>query len=131
MPPLVALLPTIAAIAGLAGTGISVGETLANSGSKPAAPAPTPPPDQQTLLRQRELAGQQASNIEGQTSGAAGPDFLSLFAPYLAGISGQPGADAAGKGASGQGWAPANSQPTNAAVTNQPVNLSDFINTST
>jgi hypothetical protein len=130
--------PAIGAASAIAGAGTSIGEAIANRGgpatpTTPTAPtAPTPtPPNLNQLLQERQLVGSQASNLESATSGAAGPDFLKLFAPFLAGISGQPGASGAGTYAANQAWAPANSQPTNAAVQGQPVNLSDFISSNT
>lgn len=126
--------PAIGAASAIAGAGTTVGEAIANSGGggpqTPTTPT-TPPPSGQQLLQQRQLVGSQASNLESATSGAAGPDFLSLFAPFLAGISGQPGATGAGQAAGTQAWSPANAnpQPTNPVTGN--VNLSDFINTNT
>lgn len=138
LAPIVAFLATnaatIGAISSIAGAGTSIGEAIANSGGSkqgtPTAPV-TPPPNAEQLLQQKQLVGQQSSNLESATSGTAGPDFLALFAPYLAGISGQPGADAAGRGAANQAWTPANSQPTNAAVNGQDVNLSSFVQNNT
>jgi hypothetical protein len=129
-------LPVVAAIAGLAGTGISVGETLANSGGggaapKPAAPPPPKPPDPAALLQQKALVAQQNPNEVAATAGLANPAFLALMDQLRAGTLGQPGSAAAGASATGQQFSPANSQPTNAAVSGQPINLSDFINTST
>lgn len=128
------------ALATALGTGIpiatSLGTTIAGIADQSGGPQTpttptTPPPSGQQLLQQRQLVGSQASNLESATSGAAGPDFLSLFAPFLAGISGQPGATGAGQAAGTQAWSPANAnpQPTNPVTGN--VNLSDFINTNT
>ena len=125
-------LPVIAAIAGLASSGVGIGEAIANSGgSKPPVAPVTPPPNAQQLLQQRQVVGTQDSNLQESGSGDLGSNFLALMAPYLAGISGQPGANAAGAAGAGQAFSAANSQPTNAAVNNQQVNLSDFINTNT
>ena len=119
-------------LAGLAGTGASIGETIANSGTpKPPTAPVTPPPNAQQLLQQRQVVGTQDSNLQESGSGDLGSNFLAQMAPYLAGISGQPGANAAGAAGAGQAFSAANSQPTNAAVNNQQVNLSDFINTNT
>lgn len=119
-------------LAGLASSGVGIGETIANSGgSKPPTAPVTPPPNAQQLLQQRQVVGQQDSNLQESGSGDLGSSFLQLMAPYLAGISGQPGANAAGAAGAGQQWSAANSQPTNAAVNGQSVNLSDFINTNT
>lgn len=117
-------------LAGLAGTGVSIGETIANSGGPPKPPGPTPP-SPQVLAQQRALVAQQTPNVIGATSGLASPSYDSLIAQILAGTLGQPGSTAAGNAATGQNFSPANSQATNAAVQGQPVQLSDFVNTST
>lgn len=118
-------------LAGLAGTGASIGETIANSGAPkaPATPAPTPP-NAQALAQQKALVAQQEPNVVGATSGLASPSYDSMIAQILAGTLGQPGSTAAGNAATGQNFSVANSQPTNAAVQGQPIQLSDFVNTS-
>ena len=129
-------LPALAAIAGLATSGISIGDTLANSGgggtpATPKPPAPTPPNAQQ-LAQTRAAIAQQVPNVDAATSGSASPEYQSLMAQILSGVLGQPGANAAGASATGQQpFSAANAQPTNAAVNNQPVALSDFINANT
>jgi hypothetical protein len=123
-------LPALAAIAGLAGTGVSIGESIANSGGgapspkTPTAPTPTPP-DANALLQRRQLIGSADSNTQAQTSGTAG-DFYRLITDQLnSGTLGQAGS----QGAANQTvFTPANSQPTNAAVAGQVPNLSDFLN---
>lgn len=126
------VLGALGTLGGIAGAGTSIGETIANGGGqKTPMQTPTPPPNAQQLLQERGLVGQQDSNLQSSLSGTGGSDFLSLFAPYLAGLSGQPGANAAGQFGVNQNWTPANSQPTNAAVQGQPVSLSDFINSNT
>ena len=132
MPPLIALLPTIAAIGGLASAGVGIGEAVANSGGSkpPTAPTPTPPNAQQ-LAQQQAAVSQQLPNVVGQTSGLASPSYDSLISQILAGVIGQPGANAAGAGATGQAFSTSNSQPTNAAVQGQPIQLSDFVNSNT
>lgn len=132
MPPLIALLPTLAAIGGLAGTGVSIGEAVANSGGppKPVTPVATPP-NAQALAQQKALVGQQEPNVVGATSGLASPSYDSLIAQILAGTLGQPGSTAAGNAATGQNFTPANSQATNSAVQGSPIQLSDFLGTST
>jgi hypothetical protein len=143
MPPLLALLPeietwfatnaaTIGAVSGLAGAGISGGEAIANAvGGKPNAtapstPAPTPPNAQQ-LLQQKELVSQQLPNVVGATSGLASPSYDSLISQILSGVLGQPGANAAGAGATGQSFTPANNAATTAAVNDQVPSLSNFL----
>jgi hypothetical protein len=126
-------LPMLAAIAGLAGTGVSIGETVANSGggapTTPTTPTPTPP-SAQALAQQKALVSQQLPNVVGATSGLANPSYDSLIAQILSGITGQSGANAAGASATGQQFTAANNQPTNAAVNNQSPNLSDFLSNS-
>jgi hypothetical protein len=124
-------LATTAALTGLATTGVGLANSLSQPGPQAAPAAPvTPPPNAQTTLQQRQLTGQQSSDLQSSGSGDLGSNFVALMAPYLAGISGQPGANAAGQYAANQNWTPANSQPTNAAVNGQPVDLSNFINSS-
>jgi hypothetical protein len=119
-------------LAGLAGTGASIGETIANSGAPatPKPPVPTPP-NAQALAQQKALVGQQEPNVVGATSGLASPSYDSLIAQILAGTLGQPGSTAAGASATGQNFTPANSQATNSAVQGSPIQLSDFLGTST
>lgn len=125
-------LPALAAIAGLASAGTTIGMDIAGAGGAPNPTAPTTskptPPNPQQLLQQKSLVSQQLPNVVGATSGLASPSYDSLIAQILAGVTGQPGANAAGASATGQQFTPANSQPTNAAVSGQPANLSDFIN---
>ena len=132
MPPLLAALPAIAAAVGIAGTGITTGLEVSGAlggGAPPTPTAPTPTtPNQQQLMQQKALVSQEAPNVVGQTSGLASPSYDSIIAQILAGVTGQPGANAAGAAATGQQFTPANNQPTNAAVNGQPANLSDFVN---
>lgn len=126
-------LPALAAIAGLAGTGVSIGESIANSGGgAPSPTAPTTPqgpkpPDANALLQQKALVSNQLPNVVGATSGLASPSYDSLIAQILAGTIGQPGSAAAGASATDQQFQPANSQPTNSVVNGQQPNLSDFL----
>jgi hypothetical protein len=95
----VALLPAIAAIAALAGTGITVGETLANqpSGKPPTAtPAPAVSPAMAPQIK-AAISGQDA-NIQAQTGGSLSPDYLTQIAPILAGTAG-PGTSGIAQGA--------------------------------
>ncbi len=137
LAPIVAFLaanaPAIGAASAIAGAGTSIGEALANSGGspKPGAPPPPTPPNAQALAQQKALVSQQEPNVVGATSGLASPSYDSLISQILAGTLGQPGSTAAGNAATGQNFSVANSQPTNAAVQGQPLNLSDFLNTST
>lgn len=123
MPFLVSLIPLITA-------GVGLADTISGPPKPPGPPTPTPPTIQQ-LTQQRALVAQQAPNVVGATSGLANPAYDSLMAQILAGTLGQPGSTAAGAAATGQNFSPANSQATNAAVQGQPVQLSDFVNTST
>jgi hypothetical protein len=147
LAPLVAFFaanaPAIGAASALAGAGTSIGEAIANSGGapKPGAPPPPTPPNAQAQQNLNARVGQQEPNVVGATSGLASPSYESLIAQILAGTFGQPGSTAAGNAATGfttgtgqslnQNFTPANSQPTNAAVQGQPINLSDFLSTST
>jgi hypothetical protein len=132
MPPLIALLPTIAAAVGIAGTGITTGLEVSGAlngpgaPGTPATPAPTPPNAQQ-LAQQKALVSQQEPNVVGATSGLASQDYVSLISQILAGTVGQPGSRAAGAAATDQNFTPANSQPTNSVVNGQTPNLSDFL----
>jgi hypothetical protein len=121
-------------IGGLASAGVGIGEAVAGGGA-PQTPTPTPPgaptptpPNAAQLMQQKALVSQQEPNVVGATSGAASPEYDSLISQILAGVTGQPGANAAGGAATGQQFTPANSQSTNAAVNGTTPNLSDFIN---
>src|SRR5579863_2807337 len=127
MPFLAGLLPLLAGVGSLAGTGLGIASAVENAGSPaaPAAPAPTPPNAQQ-LLEQRAAGAQQEPNVISSTSGLASPEYSSLIAQILAGTLGQPGSTAAGNAATGQNFTPANSQATNSVVQGSPLQLSDF-----
>jgi hypothetical protein len=85
-----------AAIAGLAASGVGIGETLAN---KPGDPAkPTPPTAAQTAdtanqTKQNQLAAlsQQTPNIQALTGGSLSPDAWAQMASILSGQAGSPG----------------------------------------
>jgi hypothetical protein len=157
MPPLLGLLGTLFTDVGLGslggalgtfaapsalatglGTGIPLAATLGTTiagavnqpGAPPAPPLPTPP-NAQAQQNLNARVGQQEPNVVGANSGLASPSYDSLIAQILAGTLGQPGSTAAGASATGQNFTPANSQATNAAVQGTPVNLSDFLSTST
>lgn len=130
MPFLAALIPAIATAGTLAGTGLGIANAVSGPPAAPTPPAPTPPTTQQ-LEQQKALVSQQLPNVTSATSGLANPEYNSLMAQILAGVLGQPGATAAGNAATGQNFTPANSQATNAAVQGSPIQLSDFVNTST
>ena len=128
--------PAIGAASALAGAGTVIGSTIANAVGgpgtpTPTTPTPTPPPDQQQLLQQKQLVSQQLPNVIGATSGLASSSYDSLIAQLLAGVKGQPGANAAGAAATGQQFNAANSQPTNSVVNGQEPNLSDFLSSFT
>src|SRR6266852_5807498 len=126
-----ATLAIIASIATIGTAGTTIGLDIAGAGKggpqTPATPKPTPP-DANALAQQKALVSRELPNVVGATSGLASPSYDALMAQILAGVLGQPGATAAGSSATGQQFQPANSQPTNAAVSGQPANLSDFIN---
>jgi hypothetical protein len=122
-----ALLPAIAAIVGIAGTGFGVVEQLTHSGG--AAPKPPTTPagvTPQQSLQEKALISQQLPNVIGQTSGLTSQNYDELIAQILSGVTGQPGANAAGQAAGNQAFTPANSQPTNAIVNNGVPNLADI-----
>ena len=122
--------PAIGAASALAGAGTSIGEAIANSGKQPPTPGTLPgptPPNAQQLLQQRAAVAQQEPNVVSSTSGLASPEYSSLISQILAGVLGQPGANAAGASATGQqNFTPANSQATNSVVQGSPLQLSDF-----
>lgn len=130
MPFLASLIPLLTAAGSLASAGVGIANAVSGPPTPPATPGPTPPTAQQ-LAQQRSAIAQQTPNVVGATSGLASPSYDSLIAQILAGTLGQPGSTAAGASATGQNFSPANSQATNAAVQGTPVQLSDFVNTST
>jgi len=150
MPPVIALLPTIAAIAGLAGTGVGLGLELSNQpGSpKPVTPAaPTPAQNAATQLQQKALISQQVPNVISQTSGLANPEYAAEIAKLLSGTAGQPGSTGAAQQAiaaafglpptafGGGGatptakFTPAGAAPNTSAAADptSPVSLSEFV----
>lgn len=133
VPFLTAAAPVASAAASLGSLGLGIANAASGPSGIPTPPGPTPatPPTPQQLAQQRALVQQQLPNVLGATSGLANPAYDSLIAQILAGTIGQPGSTAAGNNAVGQNFSPANSQATNAAVQGQPVQLSDFVNTST
>lgn len=149
MPPLLALLPVIAGIDGLAATGIGLGETLSNQpGKAPATATPTGPTAAQqtaTINAEKAAVSQQAPNVISDTSGLANPDYIKSITQLLAGTAGTTGSNGAatqainsafglpGGGSPGtqntstSNFTPAGVNPNpNAAA--QPVQLSDFVN---
>ena len=70
--------PLIAAIASLAGTGVTLGESLANQPSAPKMPAvpPTTPLTPSQNLQQQQAAGQSFANQQAQGGGAFSPEYL-------------------------------------------------------
>ncbi len=151
MPPILAALPLIAAIGGLAGTGVGLGLELSN---RPGSPSPTAATnagvtaEQNNSAQQAEKAAisQQAPNVNAATSGLANPEYVEQIAQLLAGTAGQPGSTGAAKsaiaqafglpgGAVGpapgvQGTSTSNFTPAgttgNANAGSAPVNLSEF-----
>lgn len=121
------IIPALTAGGAAASAGLGIANAVSGTPKAPTVPGPTPPNPQQ-LLQQRQAVSAQDSNLQEAGSGDLGANFLAQIAPNLAGISGQPGANAAGSFGANQNWTPANSQPINAAVQGQPFNLSDFIN---
>ncbi len=132
MPQLLALIPILAGAGGLASAGLGIANAVDGAG-KPTAPTipPPKPPDAQAQQNLNARVGQQEPSVTEATSGLASPDYRSMIAQILAGTLGQPGSTAAGNAATGQNFSPVNAQPTNAAVQGNPIQLSDFLNTST
>ncbi len=101
MPPLIAALPAIAAIASIGAAGTTIGLDIANAGGggapKPAAAVPPPGPtsaDQAAQQKQTQAAvAQQTPTIEGLTSGYANPGYYAQQGAVQAGVAGQPNAD--------------------------------------
>lgn len=137
MPPLLAALPTLAAIAGIAGTGVTTGlevsGALGGGAGAPPPPAAPKPPDANALLNLKQLTSSADSNTQAQTSGTAGDFFRFIMDQLQAGTTGQPGsAGAAQSTVNGpQQFTPANNQPTNSVVNGQAPNLSDFLSSFT
>lgn len=93
--PIASTIATVAAIASLAGTGISVGETLAN---QPGSSTPKPPTQAQndtsaaaTRKSQEASLSSQFPNLQAQVGGALSPDAYVQLAQILSGQAGQPG----------------------------------------
>jgi len=148
-PATIALITTIAS---LAGTGTSLGLSLANRPSAPK-PAVTPPAVtamQNTATQNAEKAaiGGQVPNILASTSGLANPEYVAQIAQLLAGTSGQSGSSGAAQDAikkafgisadgpvsgtpGAQASSTSNFKPagtdTNPNPGGQPTNLSDFV----
>lgn len=138
MPPLLAALPAIASIAGLAGTGVGLAESIKSGDqSKDAAASQTSAlqaqqqqaqqlATQQQNQQRQQLASQQAPNILSATSGLAVPDYLLSALTSSAGPS--PGLQSVlnsnfGSGASQ--FQPAGLSGGSASATT-PANLSDL-----
>jgi hypothetical protein len=147
MPPIIAALPVIAAIAGIGAAGTGIGLELSN---QPGAPKPTPPPtpavigaDQNQI---KAAVSQQDPNILSATSGLANPDYVAQISQLLAGTGGQTGSTGAARQAvnqvfglnpstiTGGGGAPSSPQftpagtgTTPASDPNAPTNLSEFL----
>ena len=92
MPPLLALLP---AVLGLAGTGIGLGESLANrpGSSTPAAPSAADTAASADKTKQNQLAALSSAtpNIQASTGGSLSPDAWAQLAAILSGQAGTPG----------------------------------------
>lgn len=90
------ILPVIAAIVGIAGTGVSLGESLANQPGTPKPPAAptvaqTTPEATATADAQKAAIAQQFPNIQAQTGGTLSPDAFLQLAQLSSGQAGQPG----------------------------------------
>lgn len=98
LAPVIAFLaanaPAITAAATLAGTGVTIGETLANQPGGPAQPA-TPQPTQpaqpattQPSAAQQAAIQQEGSNVQAATGGSLAP---ASFSQMAASLTGNPG----------------------------------------
>jgi hypothetical protein len=152
MPPLLAALPLIAAIGGLAGTGVGLGLELSNRPGTPKATTAdagaTAATNNANLQAEKAAISQQTPNVNAATSGLANPDYVASISQLLAGTAGNPGSTGAAQqaiaqafglpGGSGTGgttpgqatstsnFTPAGANP-NPAAQNQPTNLSEFV----
>jgi hypothetical protein len=95
MPPLLALLPTIAAITGIAGTGVGLGMELSNQPGTPkpatAAPAAIDANAIGVQKNQEVSASNQFPSIQAATGGALSPDAWVQLSQLLTGSAGTPG----------------------------------------
>lgn len=136
--------PIIAALIGLAGTGVATGVELSSqpSSQKTTAP-PTPAVINAEQNQEKAAISQQAPNILAETSGLANPDYVAQLAQLLAQTGGQTGSEGAANSVAAQlfGISPGSIVPTGASFTpagtgqtpnpaaaNSPENLSDFVN---
>lgn len=91
-----AALPLIAAIVGIAGTGVGLGETFANQPSGPPKP-PTPTPAETEATAGKNKQNQIASleqafpQIQTLTGGSLSPEAVTRLAELLTGQGGTPG----------------------------------------
>lgn len=159
MPPLIAALPAIAAIASIGAAGTTIGLDLANSGGpstpKPVPPTgPTPAQQQQDAAQKTAAVSQQLPTIEGLTSGYANPEYYGQQGALAAGVAGQSGGTGAAAaavekafglppgtlsastgGGGGAPGTPQNFKPAGTGGTNQgafptgSTDLSEFVNT--
>jgi len=101
MPWLIAILPTIAAISGLAGTGVGLGLELSNQPGSTTTPPPTQAQNNQTAAQTK--AAQEASvssafpTLQQQTGGSLSPEATVQLASLLTGNAGAPGIGATGQ----------------------------------
>jgi hypothetical protein len=146
MPPVLAALPLIAAVASIAGTGVGLGLELSNSGG--STPKPVPPSPATINQNQQAIKasiGQEAPNVISSTSGLANPDYVAQISQLLAGTGGQTGSTGAARQVAAQlfGLNSGSVNPSGAAPTpsftpagtgqnpgpeaSSPVQLTDFI----
>ena len=112
----------IAAIASLAGTGVSTGLSIAESGQKPPTPASAPTPATPTPNQgvvQQYLASQQ-SQAPGANPGLYAQNVASLLGVPQNAIAGQPGVQFTPAGLG--------SGTSNPVTPQQPPNFSDLYN---
>ncbi len=93
MPPLLAALPLILGIGGLAASGVTLGESLANRPGSPKPPSPGDIAASADKTKQNQIAAlsQETPNIQAATGGSLSPDAWAQLAAILSGQAGNPG----------------------------------------
>jgi hypothetical protein len=96
MPFIIPLLPIIAAIGSLAGTGVGLGLELSNQPGTPKAAAPptvaqTTPGADATKTAQEASIAEQFPNLQASTGGSLSPDAWIQLSQMISGTAGTPG----------------------------------------
>jgi hypothetical protein len=132
MPPLLAILPAIAAIGSLAGTGVGLGLELSNSGGGGAKDTTTPnagvtaATNNANLQAEKAAISSQTPNVNSATSGLANPDYVASIAQLLAGTAGNPGSSGAAKQAVAQAFGLPSGSGTAGTTPGQATSTSNF-----